>query len=84
VSICRQVSLLTLSAPIPIVDPLAGSPIFLAMTQDYSPQTERALAWRVGLNSLVLMLGSYFVGVQVLNLFGCGLSKCRASVIGRP
>ena len=37
------VFLLTLSALFPIVDPLAGSPIFLAMTQDYSPQTEGRL-----------------------------------------
>ena len=31
-----KVFLLTFSALFPIVDPLAGSPIFLAMTQDYS------------------------------------------------
>ena len=67
------VSLLTLSALFPIVDPLAGSPIFLAVTQDYSPQTRRALAWRVALNSLVLMVTSYFVGAHVLNFFGVSL-----------
>lgn len=68
-----KVFLLTLSALFPIVDPLAGSPIFLAMTQDYPPQTRRALAWRVALNSLVLMVGSYFVGAHVLNFFGVSL-----------
>ena len=68
-----KVFLLTLSALFPIVDPLAGSPLFLAMTQDYAPQTRRALAWRVSLNSLVLMVGSYFVGAQVLNFFGVSL-----------
>jgi multiple antibiotic resistance protein len=67
------VFLLTLSALFPIVDPLAGSPIFLATTQGYSPQTRRALAWRVALNSLVLMVASYFVGAQVLNFFGVSL-----------
>lgn len=56
------VFLLTLSALFPIVDPLAGSPIFLAMTKDYPAETRRALAWRVALNSLILMVGSYFVG----------------------
>ena len=69
-----KVFLLTLSALFPIVDPLAGSPIFLAMTQDYPPQTRRALAWRVSLNSLVLMVGSYFVGAHVLNFFGVSLA----------
>lgn len=67
------VFLLTLSALFPIVDPLAGSPIFLAMTQAYSQQTRRVLAWRVALNSLVLMVGSYFVGAHVLNFFGVSL-----------
>ena len=68
-----KVFLLTFSALFPIVDPLAGSPIFLAMTQDYAPQARRALAWRVSLNSLVLMVGSYFVGAHVLNFFGVSL-----------
>jgi multiple antibiotic resistance protein len=68
-----RVFLLTLSALFPIVDPLAGSPIFLAITQEYSPETRRALAWRVALNSLALMVGSYFVGAHVLNFFGVSL-----------
>jgi len=68
-----KVFFLTLSALFPIVDPLAGSPIFLAMTQEYSPETRRALAWRVALNSFVLMIGSYFVGAHVLNFFGVSL-----------
>jgi multiple antibiotic resistance protein len=68
-----RVFLLTLSALFPIVDPLAGSPIFLAMTRDYSPATRRVLAWRVALNSLVLMVASYFVGAHVLNFFGVSL-----------
>jgi len=68
-----KVFLLTVSALFPIVDPLAGSPIFLAITQDYSLETRRALAWRVALNSLVLMVASYFVGAHVLNFFGVSL-----------
>lgn len=68
-----KVFLITLSALFPIVDPLAGSPIFLAMTPDYSPETRRTLAWRVALNSLVLMVASYFVGAHVLNFFGVSL-----------
>ena len=68
-----KVFLLTFSALFPIVDPLAGSPLFLAMTQDYPPETRRALAWRVALNSLILMVGSYFVGAHVLNFFGVSL-----------
>lgn len=68
-----KVFLLTISALFPIVDPLAGSPIFLAMTQEYPTATRRALAWRVALNSLMLMAGSYFIGAHVLNFFGVSL-----------
>lgn len=68
-----KVFLLTLSALFPIVDPLAGSPIFLAMTEEYLPETRRALSWRVAFNSLFLMIGSYFVGAHVLNFFGVSL-----------
>ena len=68
-----KVFFLTLSALFPIVDPLAGSPIFLAMTREYERSTRRVLAWRVALNSLLLMVGSYFVGAHVLNFFGVSL-----------
>ena len=68
-----KVFLLTVSALFPIVDPLAGSPIFLAMTRDLSGDTRRALAWRVTFDSLILMVGSYFIGAHVLNFFGVSL-----------
>ncbi|HTM35903.1 MAG TPA: MarC family protein [Terriglobales bacterium] len=68
-----KVFLLTISALFPIVDPLAGSPIFLAMTEKYPVLTRRTLAWRVATNSLLLMVGSYFVGAHVLNFFGVSL-----------
>ena len=68
-----KVFLLVLSALFPIVDPLAGGPIFLALTRDYSPETRMALSWRVALHSLLLMTASYFIGSNVLNFFGVSL-----------
>ena len=68
-----KVLFLIVSALFPIVDPLAASPIFLALTEQYSPETRRGLAWRVALNSLYLMVGSYFIGAQVLKFFGVSL-----------
>lgn len=65
--------LLVFSALFPIVDPLSGSPIFLALTLGESPQTRRVLSRRVAIDSLALMLGSYFVGAHVLNFFGVSL-----------
>jgi multiple antibiotic resistance protein len=68
-----KVFFLTLSALFPIVDPLSGSPLFLALTETDSPETRRALSWRVAWNSLFLMIGSYYIGAQVLKFFGVSL-----------
>src|SRR5450432_1184394 len=64
---------LILSALFPIVDPLGGSPIFLAMTRQYSASTRRALSWRIAMNSFFLLVGSYFIGTHVLAFFGFSL-----------
>jgi multiple antibiotic resistance protein len=64
---------LILSALFPIVDPLGGSPIFLAMTRQYSAKTRRALSWRIAMNSFFLLVGSYFIGTHILSFFGISL-----------
>ena len=64
---------LILSALFPIVDPLGGSPIFLAMTRQYSQTTRKALSWRIALNSFFLLVGSYFIGTHILAFFGISL-----------
>src|ERR1700721_1938331 len=64
---------LILSALFPIVDPLGGSPIFLAMTREYLPATRRALSMRIALNSFFLLVGSYFIGTHILSFFGISL-----------
>ncbi len=65
--------LLVLSALFPIVNPLGGSPIFLAVTSQHSRETRRLLAWRIALNSFFLLVGSYLVGAHVLSFFGISL-----------
>jgi multiple antibiotic resistance protein len=64
---------LILSALFPIVDPLGGSPIFLAMTSDYSPSMRRALSRRIAMDSFFLLIGSYFIGTHVLSFFGISI-----------
>jgi multiple antibiotic resistance protein len=64
---------LILSALFPIVDPLGGSPIFLAMTREYSPSMRRALSLRIAMNSFFLLAGSYFIGIHILSFFGISL-----------
>ncbi|MGA7623270.1 MAG: MarC family protein [Candidatus Acidiferrales bacterium] len=70
---------LILSALFPIVDPLGGSPIFLALTSEYSPETRRALSRKVAVNSFLLMIVSYFIGSQILGFFGVSLPVVQVS-----
>ncbi len=43
--------LLILSAIFPIVDPIGGSPFFLALTGEYSFEARKALSWRIAVDS---------------------------------
>lgn len=65
--------LLVLVALFPIVDPIGGSPFFLALTKGYAPEARRELSWRIAVNSLFLLIGSYFVGRYILEFFGISL-----------
>lgn len=65
--------LLIIGALFPIVNPIGGSPVFLSLTSDYSPQSRRLLAWRVSLNSFVLLVASFAIGTHVLSFFGISL-----------
>src|SRR5271165_6834729 len=65
--------LLVLVALFPIVDPIGGSPFFLALTRQYAPEARRALSWRIAVNSFLLLIASYFVGTYILAFFGISL-----------
>src|SRR6202795_4394257 len=65
--------LIVLSALFPIVDPLGGSPFFLALTGGYAPEARKVLSRRIAMNSFFLLIGSYFVGTYVLAFFGISL-----------
>jgi multiple antibiotic resistance protein len=65
--------LLVVSALFPIVDPIGGSPVFLSLTREYSPQTRRLLARRIAIDSFVLLLVSFAIGSHVLAFFGISL-----------
>jgi len=64
---------LIVSALFPIVDPLGGSPIFLALTRDYASDARRELSRRIAFNSLYLLVGSYLIGTHILGFFGISL-----------
>src|SRR5215472_8857260 len=62
--------LLVFAALFPIVNPLGGAPIFLAMTSDYSPEERASLAWKVTVNAFILLVASVATGTYVLEIFG--------------
>ena len=64
---------LLISALFPLVDPVGGSPIFLALTRSYTPETRRILARRIAANSFLLLIVSFAIGSHVLSFFGISL-----------
>jgi multiple antibiotic resistance protein len=65
--------LLILSALFPIVNPLGGSPVFLALTHEYPASARRILARSVAINSFVLLIASFLIGSHILNFFGISI-----------
>jgi multiple antibiotic resistance protein len=65
--------LLILSALFPIVNPLGGSPVFLALTRDYPRPLRRVLARQVALNSFILLIASFLIGSHILHFFGISI-----------
>jgi multiple antibiotic resistance protein len=70
---------LILSALFPIVNPLGGSPVFFALTHEYSSKTRRILAGRVAMNSFVLLIASFLVGTHILEFFGISIPVVQVS-----
>jgi len=64
---------LIVSALFPIVNPLGGAPIFLSLTNYYSTEQRRILSRRIAINSLLLLVGSFFIGTHILAFFGISI-----------
>jgi multiple antibiotic resistance protein len=66
-------ALVAIAALLPIVDPLGGAPIYLAMTTGLTPGERARTAWLVSLNSFLLLVASILVGAYVLDFFGVSI-----------
>src|SRR6516164_4987863 len=64
---------LVLTALFPIVNPLGGAPLFLSLTRYYSAEQRKMLSRRIALNSVALIVASYFIGTHILAFFGISL-----------
>ncbi len=72
-----RTALVTLAALLPITNPPGNAPIFLALTQGMGDGARRAMARRVGLNCMLLLLAAAFVGSHVLAFFDISLPVVR-------
>ena len=66
-------TLLVLTTLFPIVNPLGGAPLFLSLTHYYSTDQRKLLSWRIAINSIALIVGSYLIGTHILAFFGISL-----------
>src|ERR1700756_5542391 len=67
-----------LRALLPIVDPLGGAPIYLAMTTGLTSAERTRMAKLVAINSFVLLIASTLAGGHVLALFFRLIDPSRA------
>ncbi len=66
-------TLLVLTALFPIVNPLGSAPLFLSLTRYYSADQRKMLSRRIALNSIALIVASYFVGSHIIDFFGISI-----------
>jgi multiple antibiotic resistance protein len=70
---------IAVAALLPIIDPFAGAPIYLAMTSDLSREERARAAKLVALNSFVLLLASILIGAYVLDFFGVSIPAVQVA-----
>lgn len=63
-------------ALLPIINPLSNAPIFVSLARGHAATMER-MAYRVAVNSWVILMASMLVGTYVLDLFGISLAIVR-------
>jgi len=71
--------LLAVGALLPIIDPLGGTPIYLAMTTGLTPAQRSPMARTVSANSFLLLLASNLVGAYVLDFFGLSIPAVQVA-----
>jgi multiple antibiotic resistance protein len=71
--------LLAVGALLPIVDPLGGAPIYLAMTSGLTPEERGKMAKAVAVNSFLLLIASVLIGAYVLDFFGLSIPAVQVA-----
>jgi multiple antibiotic resistance protein len=74
-----SIVMLAIGALLPIVDPLGGAPIYLAMTVGLSAAQRATMAKAIALNSFLLLIASALVGAYVLDFFGVSIPSVQVA-----
>lgn len=64
---------------LPILNPIAIAPIFLAMTGPIEQSIANRVAKRIAINCFVLLIGALYIGTYVLDFFGISLPIVRVA-----
>ncbi len=62
-----------------IMNPVTNLPIFLSVTEGAPPETQRRIALKCAIYSLILGAGFALAGTQLLNLFGISVDDFRVA-----
>jgi multiple antibiotic resistance protein len=71
--------LLAIGALLPIIDPLGGTPIYVAMTAGLAPEQRIPMARSVSVNSFLLLIASNLIGAYVLDFFGLSIPAVQVA-----
>jgi multiple antibiotic resistance protein len=74
-----SIVMLAVGALLPIVDPLGGAPIYLAMTAGLTSAERSRMAKAVAINSFLLLIASALVGAYVLDFFGVSIPAVQVA-----
>jgi multiple antibiotic resistance protein len=74
-----SIVMLALGALLPIVDPLGGAPIYLAMTAELTAAERARMAKSVAINSFLLLIASALIGAYVLDFFGLSIPAVQVA-----
>ena len=74
-----SVIMLAVGALLPIVDPLGGAPIYLAMTAGLTSVERSRMAKAVAINSFLLLVASALIGAYVLDFFGLSIPSVQVA-----
>ena len=71
--------LLVIAAIFPVVNPPGSALVFLALTNGVSSEVRRKIAWRVAINSFVVLIISVLLGALVLEFYGISIPVLRVA-----